>query len=111
MELKVNWADPIITDSDVLRIQPYDLDAFYASASAFDKSNIYFVLLVSRNYYAERNDYVKAAHLNYLIAYYLFITATPPGSAILAVDYMKQAIYLNPLEIYNEWLEKMLQGN
>lgn len=111
MELKVNWADPIIKDSDVLLIQPFDLDAFYISASTFDKSNIYFVLLVSRNFYAEKHDFVKAAHLNYLIAYYLFITATPPGSAMLAVDYIEQAISLNPLEIYKEWLEKMLQGN
>lgn len=111
MELKVNWTDPIIKESDVLLIQPFDLDAFYVSASTFDKSNIYFVLLVSRNYFVEKKDYEKAAHLNYLIAYYLFITATPPGSSLLAVDYIKQAISLNPLEIYQEWLEKMLQGN
>lgn len=52
-----------------------------------------------------------AAHASFLIAYYLFILLTPPGSAQLALHYINQAITLNPLPLYSEWLALIEKGN
>lgn len=111
MILKVDWEEPIIQENDVLQIQPSDLNDFYVAASDFDKSNIFFVLLTSFHYYHACKSSEKAAHLSFLIAYYLFITLTPPGSWELAMYYIDQAISLNPLETYKEWHTLIEQGN
>lgn len=111
MALKINWKEPIIQESDVMQIQPSNLDDFYVTADNFDKTNLFFVLLTSLHHYLDKGKQENAAHLSFLIAYYLFITLTPPGSWELAVHYIKQAISLNPLEEYKEWLPLIEKGN
>lgn len=111
MTLSINWGEPIIPESGVLQIQPSDLDDFYAAASDFDKSNIFFVLLTSFYHYHDNAEREKAAHLSFLIAYYLFITLTPPGSCQLASHFINQAVALNPLEMYLEWVPLIKKGN
>ena len=85
-------------------IKPSDLDDFYITASDFDKSNLFFVLLTSAHFYEEKNEKEKAAHLYYLAAYYLFVSLTPPGSCMLALHYINKALELYPLPEYQEWL-------
>ncbi|HHX60684.1 MAG TPA: hypothetical protein GX707_08220 [Epulopiscium sp.] len=111
MVLKINWKEPVIKESGVMRIQPSDLDDFYIGADNFDKTNLYFVLLTSFHHYLDKGDQEKAAHLSFLMAYYLFITLTPPGSWELAMHYIKQAILLNPLKQYKEWHPLIEKGN
>lgn len=111
MILKINWNNPIIKESDVLSIQPSDLDDFYKEADAYDKANIFFVLLTSLHYFVDKGSNEQAAHLCFLIAYYLFITYTPPGSCSLAMHYIKQAFSLNPLDVYLEWRSLIEKGN
>lgn len=111
MKIKIDFGEPIIHEEYVLQVQPSDLDDFYIGASDFDKSNLFFVLLASFQHYLEVGEQEKTAHLSFLMAYYLFVTLTPPGSCELAAFYIKQAISLNPLEIYNEWLSNIEKGN
>lgn len=111
MTLKINWEEPIIQENAVFQIQPSDLDIFYTTASDFEKSNLFFVFLASFHYYMDKRESDKAAHLSFLMAYYLFVVLTPPGSCELAMHYINQAIALNPLEEYKEWLRLIEKGN
>ena len=43
----IDFSKPVICKDDVLVISPTDLDDFYMSASDYDKSNLFFVLLTS----------------------------------------------------------------
>ena len=111
MTLNINWQEPIIQEQDVMQILPTDLNDFYTAANHFDKTNLFFVLLTSFHHYLDREEGEKAAHLSFLMAYYLFITLTPPGSWELAIHYINQAISLNPLDEYREWLSLIEKGN
>ena len=88
-----------------------DLDDFYVSASDTDRMNLFFILLTSLHYYERNGDIVRAAHLSFLAAYYVFTPLTPPGSHYLALHYMNKAISLNSLPEYSEWLVVMEKGN
>ena len=73
--------------------------------------NLFFILLASLHYYEENGDAVRAAHLSFLTAYYVFTPLTPPGSECLALHYMNKAVSLNPIPEYKEWLLIMGKGN
>ncbi len=111
MTISINWDDPLINGCDVWQLQPSDLDDFYVVASDLDKGNLFFVLLASFHYALDREELEMAAHLSFLMAYYLFNALTPPGSQALAEHYIRQAIALNPLEEYETWHALMEQGN
>lgn len=111
MILEIDWEELVIRESDVLQIQLQDLDDFYVSAADFDKLNLYFILLTSFHHYIGKAEREKAAHLSFLIAYYLFTALTPPGSCELAMYYIKTAFSLNPLDIYKDWLALIEKGN
>lgn len=111
MGIRIDFAEPIIEKSRVLEMSSRDLDDFYASASDFDRSNIFFILLASLHYYEESGDAIRAAHLSFLTAYYVFTPLTPPGSHQLALHYIKKAVSMNPLPEYIEWLSIMEKGN
>lgn len=111
MKVGIDFDKPIIEKERVLEIGSGDLGDFYASASAIDRSNLFFVLLASLHHYEESGDAVRAAHLSFLMAYYVFTPLTPPGSHCLALHYMNKAISLNPLPEYEDWLSIMEGGN
>lgn len=111
MTLNIDWEEPTIREDDVMQIQPSDLDGFYAAANTLDRTNLFFVLLTSFHHYLDKAEQEKAAHLSFLMAYYLCITLTPPGSWELAMYYIDQAISLNPLDQYKEWLPLIEKGN
>ncbi|MCM1500852.1 MAG: hypothetical protein NC124_20535 [Clostridium sp.] len=109
--MKIDFDEPIIGKDHVMEIGSGDLDDFYVCASATDRSNFFFVLLASLHYYEENGDTVRAAHLSFLVAYYVFTPLPPPGSHCLALHYMNKAISLYPLPEYKEWLVVMEKGN
>lgn len=109
--MKIDFGEPIIAASDVMSLMPTDLNDFYAEASDLDKSNLFFVLLASAQYYEDKKDKEKAAHLYFLTAFYLFVPLTPPGSCMLALHYIKKALVLNPLPEYQEWFGLIQKGN
>ena len=111
MKITVDWNQPVFPAEMLLQIQPRDLDSFYFSASDLDKGNLFFMLLTSLHHYENSENSRAAAHLCYLMAYYLFITLTPPGSCSLAIHYIQKAIALNPCEEYAEWFRLIKKGN
>ena len=111
MELTVDWRDPLIPEEDVLALRPNDLDDFYAGASDWDKNNVFFVLLNTLHKYEDKHDAVRAGHLCFLIANYLFVALTPPGSYDLALHYMGKALAWNPMQEYRAWYDLMEKGN
>ena len=111
VKVKIDFDKPVIGKDHVLEIDSGDLDSFYACAPATDRSNLFFILLASLHYYEENGDTVRAAHLSFLAAYYVFTPLTPPGSHFLALHYMNKAISMHPLPEYKEWLAVMEKGN
>lgn len=109
--MRVNFDKPIIEEECALEIVVGDLDNFHASASEIDRVNLFFILLTSLHYYEENDDAVRAAHLSFLTAYYVFTSLTPPGSECLALHYMNKAVLLNPMQEYREWISIMEKGN
>lgn len=109
MRLTINWNDPILPASEILSINLDDLDSFYTAASETDRLNLFFILLATCH--AQAADPEKAAHLCFLMAYYLFITLTPPGAQQLALSYIRRAMELNPKEEYKTWLTLIEKGN
>ena len=69
------------------------------------------MLLASLHHYEDAGDKIRAAHLSFLAAYYLFVALTPPGSCQLALHYIKKAIALNDTSAYREWLALIEKGN
>ena len=111
MNLSIDWKNPVFDNATVLKIQPRDLDTFYCSATDLDKGNLFFVMLTSMHHYESLADSYRTAHLCYLMAYYLFITITPPGSWELAMHYIQKAISLHPCDEYREWFTLIQKGN
>ena len=107
MKLNIDWADPLMQYSDPLEIKTMDLEDFYQTQGAYERSNLFFVLEASFRYYAGEGDNVRAAYLAYLAAYYLFVTLTPPGASMLALYYIKQAVQLDPKPEYERWLDSI----
>ena len=111
VKLKIDFTEPILSEKTVCEITTSDLNDFYVASSDLDKTNLFFVLLVSSHHYEAKNDFVKAAHLYFLTAFYLFTPLTPPGSYELSLHYINKAIALNPLPEYKEWCSLMEKGN
>lgn len=107
MDIKINWNNPILPD--VLSVTTADLDDFYASASEPDRVNLFFLLLTT--FHTGSRVPVEAAHLCFLIAYYLFVPLTPPGAQPLALHYIRRAMELNPGDEYQTWLTLMEKEN
>lgn len=111
MTLKIDFSQPVFQKETACEIAVSDLDNFYAASSDLDKSNLFFMLLTSSCHYENSGDFVTAAHLYFLTAYYLFVPLTPPGSYQLAMCYINKAVALNPISEYKEWLSLMEKGN
>ena len=111
MKLTIDWSQPVLAEEDVPRIALSDLDDFYVSASDLDKSNLFFVLLTSCHHHLDCGRDQTAARLCWLMAYYLFVALTPPGSLELALHYIRRAIALDPREEYVQWRELIKKGN
>ena len=111
MKIQIDFGEPIISAVIAKQISPNDLNDFYCTASDFDKSNIFFMLLASMHHYEKQQQTELTAHLSYLIACYLFVALTPPGSGYLALHYITKAIELHPCDEYMEWLALIKRGN
>lgn len=111
MELRIDFGQPVLRRELAEALRETDLNDFYATASDFDKSNLFFVLLTSLHHYEDAGDARLAAHLSFLAACYLYIALTPPGSQELALHYIRRAAALEPLPLYREWETLIRKGN
>ncbi len=111
MTLKIDFERPVFSSEITDRLTTTDLDDFYVNSAEIDKLNLYFCLLASAHHYQSDANVPKTAKLYFLIAYYLFVPLSPPGSEELALYYINKAISLNPLSEYKEWLSIIEKGN
>lgn len=111
MELKIDFGNPFIEEEQLAKLTTDDLNDFYASASEVNRLNLFFVLLNSLHQYEERGEMEQTAYLCFLLAYYLFIPLTPPGSSSLARYYIEKAIVLDPKPEYRQWRLLVQKGN
>lgn len=111
MKLVINWDDPLIAADDIMAIRTDDLDDFYVTACDMDKANLFFVLLATFHHCMEQHRREQAAHISFLMAYYLFTALTPPASGELARHYIRQAICLHERRLYREWAAYIERGN
>lgn len=104
MSFKINTDDPVIKEEDVLEISLVDLDAYYVETQhSYKQYDLFFVLLSLFNRYLDSGKKDIAAHLSFLMAYYLFMPLTPAESLDLAYYYIKKAVELNPRADYVQW--------
>lgn len=111
MTLKIDFDQPVFSSEITDRLTTADLDDFYVNSAEIDKLNLYFCLLASAHHYQSEAKFPKAAKLYFLIAYYLFVPLTPPGSEELAMYYINKAISFNPLPKYKDLLSIIEKGN
>ncbi|MBQ2887748.1 MAG: hypothetical protein IJE29_02350 [Firmicutes bacterium] len=111
MNLRIDFAEPLLPADVAHELKTADLDDFYAARDNVARNNLFFVLLASYQHYATQDDAELAAHLAFLLAYYLFVALTPPASAELAAYYIGQAISFNRLNEYEEWRQLIERGN
>ena len=111
MRLSIDFGQPILPEQVIRELTPDDLNDFYCQAGEVDQLNLFFVLLASLHGGPAQRTAETSAHLNFLIAYYLFVPLTPPGSQELALHYIRKAIALAPKPEYLDWQLWMERGN
>lgn len=108
MELYIDFGSPLFEEDVASAITPGDLDDFYVKANELDRLNLFFMLEASFHKYVLEGKNELAAHLAFLIAYYVFIPLTPPASQNLALHYIREAVRPAPRNSsYAEWLERI----
>ncbi len=105
------YESSFIPSEEVMKLDERILDDLYATSSTTEKCNIFFHLQNEYYYLLNGKDYKNAAHICYLISYYLFTALTPPHSETLAREYALTAIKLDDLPMYREWLSEVEMGN
>lgn len=104
------YSEPIPAEH-VFSLTEQVLDDLYVTSSEVDGLNVFFHLQNEYFFLKNSGKTAETAHICYLISYYLFITLTPPHSEEIALEFIKEAISLNPIEKYINWLEIVKQGN
>lgn len=106
-----SYESAVIPEEMIMELSEDDLDTIYADGNSEDRFNAYFHLENELNYLMEQKRYSMAAHVCYLISYYLFTALTPPHSESLALAYAKKALDLFPTDQYRKWIEEVKRGN
>ena len=108
MSFKIDTDNPVLSEENILKLSLVDLDDFYVSTQHnYKQYDLFFVLLSSFNRYLDAGKKEIAAHLSFLMAYYLFIPLTPADSLELAYYYIKKAVELNPKDEYIHWRDSI----
>lgn len=101
-------ANPIPTN-EICNINKDDLDSIYNKYSRSNQKymiyNIYFILLYNYIKCKRTSNNDEAAHLAFLMSYYIFKYIDIPEKANLSKEYIKQAINKKPLKEYTEWYD------
>lgn len=111
MDISINWENSIFSSVQIQEMNTVDLDDFYVSASDIDRLNLFFILEASFHRSIAEGKVHISAKAAYLMAYYLFVTLTPPASCELAEHYIDEALRLNPLPAYKEMKRNISDGN
>lgn len=111
MIIEIDFSRPYINEKTAESLTVDDLYDSYEKYTETDQANLYFVMLNSAIYFEKNEKNTTAAHMYYLIAYYLFDMLTPPASCDLACLYAEKAVHLDRCMEYEAEYRRMLQGN
>ncbi len=111
MEQYFRYESTHIPIDEVLKIDERILIDLYVKSDVTDQFNVFFHLQNEYFYLINNKRNKEAAHVCYLISYYLFMPLTPPNSAELAEEFAKIAISLDNSPKYLEWLDEVKRGN
>lgn len=111
MEQYFSYESTYIPSDEVLKIDERILDDLYSTSNSTEKFNVFFHLQNEYFYLLNNKKNKEAAHVCYLISYYLFTALTPPHSETLAEEFAKTAIRLDNSLKYSEWLNEVKNGN
>lgn len=109
--ININFENPVISEENILQITTSEIDNLYSILTETDQFNLFFVLLTTMDEYEKKDKIEAAAHVAYLLSYYLFVALTPPGSEQLALRYAEKAIEMNPVAIHKNWKKIVINGN
>lgn len=97
-------SDYHLQDDMVLQINKDMIDDFCAHSTETDRFHALFNLQKEYMSLQSKHKKAAAAHISYLISYYLSIATTLPRAEDLRHYYANAAVDLNPCELYRDWL-------
>lgn len=83
---------PEIPREHVLELSTGYLNDIYVKSTEVNGLNVFFHLINELIYLEELKAAEEAAHICYLISYYIFISLTPPHSESIAMEYAKKQL-------------------
>ena len=100
-----------VIDEVAARVTREVIDDLYVASNDMGRLNIFFNLHYM--YTRSRNVGKKeiAAHICFVISYYLFVLLTPPHSEEIALQYANEAVDLDNRKKYTEWISFIKKGN
>ena len=111
MKISIDFGHPYFEESTIFELGLNDLDNFYVNENEVNQLNLFFVLEASLHRFQSKNNKKAAARCAFLMAYYLFITLTPPASFELAEYYIDKALEWNEIPEYRKWKNLIDEGN
>lgn len=111
MKQYFRYESTYIPNDEVLKIDERMLDDLYSTSNEIEKFNVFFHLQNEYFYLLNNGKHKEAAHICYLISYYLFTALTPPHSETLAQEFAITAMKLDNSPKYLEWLSEVKNGN
>lgn len=103
-------SEPIPAEN-VFSLTEIFLSDLYVNSSDVEKLNIFFHLQNEYFFLKNSGKMRETAYLCYLISFYLFTPLTPPHSDVIALEFAKEAVSIDPTEKYINWLNIVKQGN
>ena len=103
MKISIDFGHPYFDEKTIFELTPDNLNDFYGDENAINRLNLFFVLEVSLHMLQRENSLKAAARCAFLMAYYLYITLTPPASLELAEYYIDRAVELDKTPEYSQW--------
>ena len=111
MEINIDFRHPYFDEKAIFKLNLNDLDCFYTNENEVNRLNLFFVLEASLHRFQRENNLKAAARCAFLMAYYLFVSLTPPASFELAEFYIDRALEWDETPEYSHWKKIIDKGN
>lgn len=111
MKIRIDFEHPYFDEKTIVKLTLNDLDCFYTDENEVNRLNLFFVLEASLHKLQSGNRMKAAAHCAFLMAYYLFVSLTPPASFELSEFYINKALEWDERPQYRQWKEVIDKEN
>lgn len=94
-------------DEMILQINKDMIDDFCTHSTELERFHALFNMQKEYVNLQSRQKRIAAAHISYLISYYLSKSMSPPRAEDLKRYYANTAAELNPCQLYLDWLDEV----